>query len=80
MLRRGLLLIFLLPTLLAVPACTASRWDESPPSYRTDSIERPARELGDDDHVVDKAGKVLVAILVVGVAVAAIALPILLFL
>jgi len=43
-----------------------------------EGIERPARPLGEEKDVSDRAGEVIVAVLVVGGALALIAVPILL--
>jgi len=79
-LGRALAVAILALGAMAIPACSSVSGDAPTAMYRSTSIERPAGEIGDEDAPLEKAGKVMVAVLVVGVALVAIALPFLLFL
>lgn len=61
---------------LALPGCATQRYPD--PYEQQESIERPARPLGEEDTAPDKAGQIIVIILAVGAALGAIAAPILL--
>lgn len=63
---------------LTAASCTSLQSQAREPVHASRSIERPAQDLSTEDKPLDVAGKVLVAVLVVGLAIAIIALPILL--
>ncbi len=74
----GMLVALLLAT-ATLPACSARSGGEPARQEAYQSIERPAASLGEEEGVFEKAGQAMVATLVVCVALAAIVLPILLF-
>ena len=76
-LRSFLIVFFLLFSVPAMIGCGTRR----PTTYSSpEGIERPAKALDEEKDFGDRAGEVFVVVLVVAGALAAIALPILLFL
>lgn len=75
-LRPFLLVLVLLFGLPVLEGCGNRRQTYS----SQESIERPAKRLEDEKTIVDRAGEVVIVIVVVGGALALIALPIILLL
>lgn len=69
------LLVLLMLVLFVVPGCSSRTRYNDP--YEPESIERPARPIGEEDTISDKAGKILVAVVVVGIALGSIAVGVL---
>ena len=59
------------------PGC-ATRQPEPKPFRTPQSIERPAKSLGDETSSADRAGEIAVVVLVVVVTIAGIVVPIIL--
>lgn len=72
------IIAFAICSLSLSASCASLQGQARDSIHASSSIERPARELSAEDKPLDIAGKVLVAVVVVGLAIAIIALPILL--
>lgn len=71
---KGLILAVLF-VFLVLPGCSTRPRYVDP--YESESIERPARSMDEEENVAEKAGKILLVIGAVGVALALIVVPVL---
>jgi hypothetical protein len=76
-LRMVVLFVALCSAPLATTGCAARPMQ--PPMIETETIERPAEPLDDEESLADRIGEVGIVILVVGIAIGGILLPIFLF-